>query len=225
MLVTQVLSFSKTTNQYGKKCLNQQSIACVLKSSKVKNPLPSLRANPQLPQRRRNEIFLGILFHYSNLKDKSLLKCQINKPFVLQSQKDWDGCVMLVPTRQSPIMVCKNYFCFGMRQAFESPDKRNHNPILIWLLTLQYKQSYRVGPGAFRNYLCRRPCSQLQKLDLKNCNFSLPVQCNLPLCNNFHEKQIIHVEFHWMDVSDGAPIVIKIRQPLYQSLHFNRIVV
>ena len=82
MLVTQVLSFSKTTNQYGKKCLNQQSIACVLKSSKVKNPLPSLRANPQLPQRRRNEFFLGILFHCSNLKDKSLLKCQINKPYV-----------------------------------------------------------------------------------------------------------------------------------------------
>ena len=212
MLVTQVLSFSKTTNQYGKKCLNQQSIACVLKSSKVKNPLPSLRANPQLPQRRRNEIFLGILFHYSNLKAYLNVKLtnHLYCKFKAISAKKARMAVshQYLPALQSPIMVCKNNFCFGMRQAFESPDKWNHNPILIWLLTLQYKQSYRVGPGAFRNYLCRLPCSQLQKLDLKNCNFSLPVQCNLPLCNNFHEKQIIHVEFHWMDVSGGAPIVI-----------------
>ena len=146
MLVTQVLSFSKTTNQYGKKCLNQQSIACVLKSSKVKNPLPSLRANPQLPQRRRNEIFLGILFHYSNLKAYLNVKLtnHLYCKFKAISAKKARMALsrQYLPALQSPIMVCKNNFCFGMRQAFESPDKWNHNPILIWLLTLQYKQSY-----------------------------------------------------------------------------------
>ena len=54
-----------------------------LKSEKSTSQLASKSlASSEAPERK----ILGILFHYSNLKEKSLLISQINKPFVLQSQ-------------------------------------------------------------------------------------------------------------------------------------------
>ena len=57
-----------------------------------------------------------------------------------------EGTAFLAQALQAPMMDLENCFCFGIRQASESPDKLNHNLLLI-LLDLLKTQCARLNFG------------------------------------------------------------------------------